>query len=483
MTKIRQLKPVTATSPTDAFVIEREGEGSYYIEAQYITAPPGTLVVTQQDGTTVVAATVTMNFTGGAEVTADGTTANVRIPIQNDGTVTSVDISGGTSGLTSIGGPITSSGTLTLGGILNVANGGTGTTAPALTAGSNITLTGSWPNYTISADASSLRVDTTPITNGGSGNLLYDNSGTLGEYSLVPVSKGGTGTASPGLVAGTNVTISGSWPNQTINSSGGGGGSLTVGTTAIASGTSGYILYDNAGVLGNLATTGSGSVVQATSPVLVTPNLGTPSAATLTNATGLPLTTGTTGILTVAKGGTGTSSPSLVAGTNVTISGSWPNQTINASGGGGGGSSVTFGAPAAASNGTNTINSTVPIYLFAFAPAGTVISKVGFSSTTAATCTWYGGIYADSAGSPGSLLASSSANSNIVIGINETSVSYTFASSAFFWIALVSTANFNNPTTSSTRGSAYGASGSSTLPSPAGSTTGYSGAWSLWATT
>jgi len=45
-----------------------------------------------------------------------------------------------------------------------------------------------------------------------------------------------------------------------------------------------------------------------------------------------------TGILPVANGGSGTATPSLVAGTNVTITGSWPNQTIAATGGGGGGS-------------------------------------------------------------------------------------------------------------------------------------------------
>ena len=44
-----------------------------------------------------------------------------------------------------------------------------------------------------------------------------------------------------------------------------------------------------------------------------------------------------TGILDVANGGTGTSTPALVAGTNVTITGTWPNQTIAASGGGGSG--------------------------------------------------------------------------------------------------------------------------------------------------
>jgi hypothetical protein len=51
------------------------------------------------------------------------------------GTVTSVDVSGGTTGLTTSGGPITSSGTITLAGTLGVANGGTGT-ATAFTAGS-----------------------------------------------------------------------------------------------------------------------------------------------------------------------------------------------------------------------------------------------------------------------------------------------------------------------------------------------------------
>lgn len=86
---------------------------------------------------------------------------------------------------------------------------------------------------------------------------------------------------------------------------------LTVGTTTISSGTSGRVLYDNAGVLGELATTGTGNVVLATSPTLTTPTIG---VATATSINGLTITT-STGTLTISNGKT------LTASNTITFSG------------------------------------------------------------------------------------------------------------------------------------------------------------------
>jgi hypothetical protein len=71
--------------------------------------------------------------------------------------------------------------------------------------------------------------------------LYFKNaSGTvkLLAANITPVANGGTGTATPALVAGSGVTISGSWPNQTIAATGS-GGTVTAVSVATANGLAG----------------------------------------------------------------------------------------------------------------------------------------------------------------------------------------------------------------------------------------------------
>ena len=71
------------------------------------------------------------DYTGnvGKVLTVNAGATDVEWTTNGAGTVTSVDVSGGTTGLTTSGGPVTSSGTITLAGTLAVANGGTGITS------------------------------------------------------------------------------------------------------------------------------------------------------------------------------------------------------------------------------------------------------------------------------------------------------------------------------------------------------------------
>ena len=76
-----------------------------------------------------------------------------------------------------------------------------------------------------------------------------------------------------------------------------------------------------------------------TSPTFTTPVLGTPSSGNLASCTFPTLNQNTSGsaaslsaILAVASGGTGTATPATVAGTGISVSGSFPNQTITNTG-------------------------------------------------------------------------------------------------------------------------------------------------------
>jgi len=191
----------------------------------------------------------------------------------------------------------------------------------------------------------------TAITIGNTAVYLGNTTTSIGNLSLANVTitsvstpitpaQGGTGLTS---ITANSVIIGNATGSVLLVSPGTAGNVLvSTGTTWTSNAAVGQV-YPGAGIANSTgsawgtsySTTGSGTVVAlATSPTFVTPILGTPTSATLTNATGLPLTTGVTGILPVANGGSGTATPSLVAGTNVTITGTWPNQTIASTAGG-----------------------------------------------------------------------------------------------------------------------------------------------------
>ena len=90
----------------------------------------------------------------------------------------------------------------------------------------------------------------------------------VGRFSpILSVASGGTGTATPGLVAGTNITLSGAFPNQTINSSGG------YSLPAATSSTLGGVMPD-------------GTTIANSSGAISVAALGTPTSGVITNLTG-----------------------------------------------------------------------------------------------------------------------------------------------------------------------------------------------------
>lgn len=91
--------------------------------------------------------------------------------------------------------------------------------------------------------------------------------------------------------------------SQSTSCPGGGGGGGTPG------GSNTQIQYNNSGSFGGIpSATYNGANVTLTSPALIAPALGTPASGIMSNTTGTSLTSGVTGTLPAANGGTGITS-------------------------------------------------------------------------------------------------------------------------------------------------------------------------------
>jgi hypothetical protein len=121
------------------------------------------------------------------------------------GTVTSVGVSGGSTGLTTSGGPVTSAGTITLDGTLAVANGGTGQTtasaalnallpAQATNSGKVLSTNGTSASWAVAATGTVTSVDVSGGTTGltVSGGPVT-SSGTITLAGTLGITNGGTG--------------------------------------------------------------------------------------------------------------------------------------------------------------------------------------------------------------------------------------------------------------------------------------------------
>jgi hypothetical protein len=207
---------------------------------------------------------------------ADTKTLEVNNTASGGGSVTSVGVSGGTTGLITSGGPVTSSGTITLAGTLSLQNGGTGVAAPtaahalngllpaqANNSGKYLTTDGtnaSWSTVSGGGSGGGVQVDVytssvSPVSipagakmlnafvhgAGGGGGAGYNCNGTL-------VSCGGGGGGGGGAWDEQLITVddlAGAQLSVFVGSGGQGGIGGPNGGSASTAGFSGVLIYPN----------------------------------------------------------------------------------------------------------------------------------------------------------------------------------------------------------------------------------------------
>ena len=152
--------------------------GTDYVAPGAITTSGLTMATARLLGRTTAGTGAAEEITVGSGLTLSAGTLTAT----GGGTVTSVDVSGGTTGLTFSGGPVTTSGTITMAGTLAVGNGGTGaTTLTGVVIGNG---TSAFTTVTAPSGAIVGTTDTQTLTNKRIDPRVVAASGTSGNLTI-----------------------------------------------------------------------------------------------------------------------------------------------------------------------------------------------------------------------------------------------------------------------------------------------------------